>query len=147
MTPYLDAGFLLAAILKTDGSPIAHRALRQFTAPFKLNFLHQLQAENLLVNCQKSNQPAKQELGNQGFRTWRNYLAEGVFQLIPADWDSAFRNALTWNEHAVAAPPSPLLLLHPALASVLGASHFLSFDARSRAVAKAAGLKLMPESL
>jgi hypothetical protein len=147
MQPYLDVGFLLTVLVRTDGAPAANRILRRLGAPFVVNFLHQLQVENLLVSCQKSAAPERQALGNEGFRTWRNYLSEGVFQLTPADWDSAFRLALTWNSQAVAEPHLPLLLLHPALAAVGGASHFLSFDPRSRAVARAAGLKVLPERL
>ncbi len=147
MLPYLDAGFLLTVLIHTDGSAVAGQVLRGFNAPFLLNFLHQLQAENLLVNFQKSGQPERQALGNEGFQMWRNYLAEGVFQMVPTDWDSSFRVALTWNQQAVEAPPSPLLILHPALAAAVGASHFLSFDPRSRKMAKAAGIKLLPEAL
>ena len=147
MIPYLDAGFLLAVLVKTDGAAIASQVLRRFTAPFLLNFMHQLQAENLLVALQNSPELERQTLGNEGFYTWRNYMAEGVFQLVPADWDSAFRNAITWNSQLAEAPPAPLLLLHPALAAVAGASHFLSFDPRSRAIAKRAGLSLIPETL
>jgi hypothetical protein len=54
---------------------------------------------------------------------------------------------IPWNDQSVHPPPSPLLILHPALASVASASHFLSLDPRSRAFAKAAGLKLFPEAL
>lgn len=61
------------------------------------------------------------------------------------DWDSAFRAALTWNHQNLDTPPPFLLLLHPALAEVAGATHFLSFDSRSRALAQSSGLALRPE--
>jgi hypothetical protein len=147
MTPYLDAGFLLTLLVPADGSALAHRVLRRGSAPFALNFLHQLQAENLLVGLEKSDDPARQTAGLQGKQLWQHYLAEGVFQLTPTDWDSAFRVAITWNNQHPRTPPLPLLLLHPALAAVARATEFLSFDPRSRAVAKAAGLRLHPERL
>ena len=115
-------------------------------APIALNFLHQLQAENLLIGLQHAD-TGRQVAGREGMRLWRHYLAEGVFQLTPADWDSAFRQAIRWNSQFVNSPPLPLLILHPALAFSAGASEFLSFDPRSRAVAKAAGLKIQPERL
>jgi len=40
-----------------------------------------------------------------------------------------------------------LLLLWPALAASSGATHFLSFDPRTRRLASGAGLELLPESL
>lgn len=147
MTPYLDAGFLLTLLVPTEGSPIANRLLQRLPAPFTLNFLHQLQAENLLVNLQKSDDSARQTAGLKGQMLWRNLLAEGVFQLGPVDWDTGFRLAVTWNGHSASPPSPPLLLLHPALAAASGATAFLSFDPRSRRVAKAAGLQLLPERL
>lgn len=96
MQAYLDAGFLLTSIIPTThGSRIATGLLRDIGAPFGLNFLHQLQVENLLVSLQKSSNVARQITGNEGQRLWRHYFAEGVFQLGPSDWDSAFRVAVT----------------------------------------------------
>src|SRR6185503_13940410 len=97
MTPYLDAGFLLTLLVPTDGTPIANRLLRNSSSPFPLNFLHQLQTENLLGGLLKSSVAARQNAGLEGQRLWQNYLAEGVFQIVPTDWDSAFRVSLAWN--------------------------------------------------
>jgi hypothetical protein len=66
MTPYLDAGFLLTLLVPTDGSTIADRLLRTTTSLFPLNFLHQLQAENLLGGLQKSIEPRRQRAGWKG---------------------------------------------------------------------------------
>jgi hypothetical protein len=147
MRAYLDAGFLLSALIhSTKGSPLANQILRAIEAPFPVNFLHQLQAENFLVSQQTAKERSRQAIGTEGLRLWRNYLAEGIFQLVPADWDSAFRLALTWNSQS-GSPPPFLLLLHPALALSEGATHFLSFDSRARDTARAAGLELLPEEL
>ena len=147
MTPYLDSGFLLTLLVKTRGSRVANQLLRRIPGPVPLNFLHQLQAENLLVALQRSAEPARQYAGAEGQRFWKNYLAEGVFQLAPDDWDTAFRLASTWNSQCPDAPPPPLLLLHPALALAAGATHFLGFDPRSRDVARAHGFNLLPERI
>ncbi|MHC1765456.1 MAG: hypothetical protein AB9869_14335 [Verrucomicrobiia bacterium] len=147
MRAYLDAGFLLTSLIHTTkGSQIANQLLREWGAPFHLNFLHQLQVENLLVTLQTSAETERQRIGSEGHRLWRNYFSEGVLQLTPADWDSAFRMALTWNGHS-SAPAPFLLLLHPALALSNGATHFMSFDPRSREVARATGLGVLPEGL
>ena len=148
MRAYLDAGFLLASIIHTTaGTSVANQLLRDIGGPCALNFLHQLQVENFLVSCQKRPGLPRQVAAAEGQRLWRNYLAEGVFQMTPTDWDSAFRVALTWNGQYPATPPPFLLLLHPALALVAGASHFLSFDPRSREIARRMGQELLPEKL
>ena len=67
--------------------------------------------------------------------------------MAPTDWDSAFRVAITWNNQQVATPPPFLLLLHPALAFVAGATQFLSFDPRARDVARMAGMQVLPDKL
>lgn len=147
MNPYLDAGFLLTLLINAEGSAAARTALQGCDAPFALNLLHQLQAENLFRQLEKSSHRGRRHAAAAGLRLWAWYFAEGFFHLVESDWSTSFRLAITWNSASAAAPPAPLLLLHPALATVSEATHFLSFDPRARAVALKAGLKLMPEML
>lgn len=147
MTAYVDAGFLLILLIRTPGSSLAQSVLRRTDAPFQLNFLHQLQTENLLARTQLSADPLEQAAGLEGQQLWRNYLAEGVFQISATDWDTALALAVKWNRQFTEPPPLPLLIVHPALAAVAGATHFMSFDPRSRSLARAAGLKLLPARL
>jgi hypothetical protein len=67
--------------------------------------------------------------------------------LASPDWNGALRVAISWNAQFSKNVPPALLLLHPALAAVLGATKFLSFDPRSRVTAKAAGLQILPETI
>ena len=148
MTPYLDAGFLLTLLIPTNGTAVARHVLRDVRAPFDLNFLHQLQAENLLKAMEASPERERQRAGRQARGLWERYFAEGVFQLsTPTAWDTAFVIAIAWNDSYSTPPPPPLLLLHPALAAVGGATDFFSFDPRSRTAAKAADLRVRPERL
>ena len=147
MRAYLDAGFLLALLINsTTGGPVAAQIIRDLEGPFPVNFLHQLQAENFLVTLQRSKDLNRQASGTEGFRLWRNYLAEGIFQLTSVDWESGFRLAISWNSQSVLPPPF-LLMLHPALALSEGATHLLSFDPRARDIARAVGIQLLPASL
>jgi len=147
VTPYLDAGFLLTLLVPTDGTALANQLLRRATAPFALNFLHQLQAENLLKRMETSLESQRKTAGFKGRQLWEQYLAEGVFHFKSTDWDIAFHAAIAWNDNCQSTPPLPLLLLHPALAVVAGAADFLSFEPRSRAAAKSVGLRVLPEQL
>ena len=67
--------------------------------------------------------------------------------MVQVDWESAFRNAITWTRVHHNAPPSPWLFLHPALAVTVGATHFCSFEPRSRKIAHARGIELLPKSI
>jgi hypothetical protein len=145
MTPYLDAGFLITVLVETTGSPVSQKLLRE-RAPFRLNSLHQLQAENLLRNLKDSVVLARQAVGFDGERLWRNYLAEGVFQILSPEWEPALRVAVALNSR-FRSPPPPLLLLHPAVALVERATDFFSFDPRSRSIARAVGLRMQPGRL
>lgn len=147
MNPYLDGGFLLALLARLPGTPIAANLLRTMETPIPINFLHQLQAENMLVRFQKDANPQIQVGGNAGQQLWRHYLDEGVFALTQADWETGFRNAITWNRLAADAPPTPWLFLHPSLALAAGATAFYSFDPRTRVLASSHGIKIFPESL
>src|SRR5688500_10162314 len=147
MRPYLDGGFLLVLLTRTPGTSIASAILREISPPISINFLHQLQAENLLIRFQRDADVDLQKNGNEGLRLWNHYLHEGVFAIVAVDWEGAFRNAITWTRLHHSAPPSPWLLLHPALAVAVGATHFCSFDPRSREVARAHGLELLPEAV
>ncbi len=147
MIPYLDAGFLLTLLIHTDGSAIARTVLESCSPPFAISLLHQLQAENLFRQLGQSGEAGRQRAAETGQRLWAWYFAEGLFEPVEMDWVASFRLAITWNAAMPTVPPPPLLLLHPALATVSEATHFLSFDPRSRAVALRAGLKLLPEKL
>lgn len=147
MKPYLDAGFFLALLVKVPGTPTAASLLREISPPIPINSLHQLQAENMLIRLQKDPNPNLQTGGNDGNRLWRHYIDEGVFALTETDWESALRNAITWNRTIPDSPPSPWLFLHPALALASGATAFYSFDPRTRLLARSHGIRLFPERL
>ena len=80
-------------------------------------------------------------------RTWIQYLSEGIFIEGHSPWDAAWALARQWNQEEKFHPIHPLLVLHPALAILSEATDFLSFDPRSRAVARVAGMRLLPEKL
>lgn len=76
----------------------------------------------------------------------RWYLEQQVFVQLSLDYDIAIQLAAQWQKQAKQVLPA-LLLLWPALAATIGATHFLSFDPRTRQLAKVAGLKVLPDRL
>ncbi len=79
MTPYLDAGFLLTLLVKSRGNAVAHQLLRRVETPVTLNFLHQLQAENLLACLVTSDGMGRQTVGGEGHRLWQKTPSEPDF--------------------------------------------------------------------
>jgi hypothetical protein len=147
MKPYCDLGFLLALIVKARSTALAWRLAHRFDAPLPLNALHRLHIENTLTR-QLYGAAKLAEAARAGLAEWRNKIDEAVFDFHSAEWELAFRQALQWNETAAGRPPHTPFLLHAALAATAGGfTHFLSFEPRSRTLARAAGLKLLPDHL
>ena len=147
MRAYLDAGLLFTTLVETGGSGEANQILQEAKPPLELNLLHHLQAENFIAKLLTAKEPGRQNAGGKASRLWRRYVDEGVFQLVEPNWQDALRLSIAWTRRYTNEPPVPLLILHPALALLGGATHFSSFDPRSRLIAKAAGLKLLPQTL
>lgn len=70
MIPYLDAGFLLTLLIHAEGSATAKAVLDDCRPPFALSLLHQLQAENLLLQLANSGQAERQRAAHTGQRLW-----------------------------------------------------------------------------
>ncbi|MBI4663348.1 MAG: hypothetical protein HY735_31490 [Verrucomicrobia bacterium] len=147
MTPYFDLGFLLTLVVKSPGRGTAWQAASRFNPPYRLNFLHQFHLENGLARQLLSPKSEAREIGAQALRQWNQYLDEGVFVVTSGEWDTAFRLAIGWNRNFTRTVPLPTFILHPALALAEAATHFLSFQPENRQVARATGLRLLPERL
>jgi len=149
MKPFLDSGFLLTLLFETRGSPAAWRVTRQLTGPLHLASLQRLNVENRLLREMESPaaSPRQKAFAAAALQQFRNYMDEQVFVTMPLDYDVAFILAGEWQGRLAGATPPLMLLLWPALAATSGATHFLSFDPRSRRLARDAGLELLPGAL
>jgi len=145
MKPYLEPRFLGVLLLKTRASTVGQAQVERFRAPYFVTPLATLQIEHLLYWGQQKARlrPACQE----GKREWDYWFAEGIFQVEPADWDSAVRVARAMMRETESLAESWLVYLHATLAASSGATHYLSFQPAYRAVAKILGLKVLPEQL
>ena len=148
MKPFLDTGFLLTLLLTTHGSAKAWEIARRLDGPLSVASFQIFSIENGLrrqIEADDSTSAdragAANALQNLGW-----YLDQQVFRPIRLDYDIAIDLALQWQKQRRTTLPA-LLLLWPALAVTTGASEFLSFDPRTRQLARASGVKLLPEKL
>ena len=148
MKPFLDSGFLLTLLLNTNGSPKAWEISRKLSGPMTLAALQVLNTENRLqreIEAEDSTSPQRAAAA-AALQNFRWYLEQHVFLSVRLDYDISIELAYQWQKRSKTTLPA-LILLWPALAVTSGATHFLSFDARTRHLARASGLRLLPETL
>jgi hypothetical protein len=148
MKPFLDSGFLLTLLLKTRGSPKAWELSRRLDGPLFLAAFQILTIDNRLQREMEApgSTPAQRAAAANALQNFRWYLDQQVFRPIRLDYDIAIDLAYRRQKQSNTTLPA-ILLLWPALAVTVGATHFLSFDPRTRQLASEAGLKLLPEKL
>ena len=148
MKAFLDSGFLLTLLLKTSGSGKAWEIARQINEPLFLARLQIFNTENRLQREIEADDStaAQRAVAANALQNFRWYLDQQVFRILPLDYDIAIDLAYQWQRTTKNTLPA-LLFLWPALAVTSGATQFLSFDPRTRALARSAGLKILPEKL
>lgn len=148
MKSFLDTGFLLTLLFKTSGSEKAWEIARRVEGPLGITALQVLNTENrILREIQGAEStPNQRAMAANALQNFRWYLEQQVFAPIRLDYDIAIDLATQWQKRSNDVLPA-LLLLWPAMAVTAGASTYLSFDPRTRRLARASGLKLLPERL
>jgi predicted nucleic acid-binding protein len=80
----------------------------------------------------------------KALQTLRSDLRSGFYLQSPLDWVKVFKRAHRLSrKHAGRLLVRSLDLLHVALAQALGATEFLTFDARQKQTASAEGLRVI----
>ncbi|MEO8351219.1 MAG: type II toxin-antitoxin system VapC family toxin [Chthoniobacteraceae bacterium] len=141
---YPDSSFLVS-LHRADANHTAANAYLA-NAAFVLAFtpLHRVEVRNALRNATAQAEMSASDC-RQAFRQIDEDLRDGLLVHTPVGWTDVFRRADELSEkHAATEGQRTIDLLHVALALESGAKIFLSFDARQRKLAKAAGLKVKP---
>ena len=148
MKNFPDTGFLLTLLFRTSGSEAAWRIARQLEGPLLTTSLQAFTIENRILREIESPQSTANQraIAANALQNFRWYLEQQVFAPVSLDYDIALQLASQWQKQAKQVLPG-LMLLWAAIAATIGATTFLSFDPRSRQVAKAAGLRLLPAQL
>jgi predicted nucleic acid-binding protein len=141
---YADSSFLVSLHRADTNHAAAKAYLAQ--AAFTLAFtpLHRVEVRNALRNATAHREMTAADC-RLAFRQIDEDLRDGLLVHTPVDWTDVFRRADELSEkYAATEGQRTIDLLHVALALESGAKTFLSFDARQRKLAKAAGLKVKP---
>ncbi len=141
---YFDSGVLLKLYLREPNSPQAVAFVREGGRAPRLTALHRLEMKAALGQKQGRGEITMVEL-NALRVDFENDLATGVFDVTSPAWAAVFAGAESLAAaHASANLCRSLDTLHVALALELGATEFCTFDSRQAAMAKAAGLAVIP---
>jgi predicted nucleic acid-binding protein len=141
---YPDSSFLVSLVSNDARSADAAAYMARAAEPLLFTPLHRIEARNALRNAAGRGEITESER-RAAFHRIDEDLREGLWIHAPVGWTDVFRRADELSEkHAATEGQRTIDLLHVALALESGAKTFLSFDARQRKLAKAAGLKVKP---
>ena len=142
MTLYADTSFLVATYSPEAGSPKAIACLQRLRGPLPFTPFHRHELRNGL-RLRVFRREITVEQRKEAFRAIESDLEENILTHTPLPWTDTFREAETLAaSHTETMGVRSFDLLHVGLALALGATDFLTFDARQAALAKAAGLRL-----
>jgi predicted nucleic acid-binding protein len=141
---YPDSSFLVSLFREDINREAAERHIARSAQALALTPLHRIETRNALRNAVGRGEITAADQ-RAAFRQIDDDLRDGLLVHVAVGWTDVFRRADELSEkHAATEGQRTVDLLHVALALESGAKIFLSFDARQRKLAKAAGLKVKP---
>ncbi len=144
MRAYADTSFLARVYLPHANSAKALAWMQRATEALPFTPLHRHELRNA-VRLSVFRREITVGQRKAAFREMERDLAEAILAHTPIPWTDAFRQAEKLAvRHTETLGVRSIDLLHVALAMTLGATEFLTFDDRQRALAKAAGLSVRP---
>ena len=147
MNDYPDTSFLCAVYREQDNSATADAYRDRMTEPLCVSTLLVFEFRQAIrlqvwLHSQDRKKGYTQAEADQMTADWESDIAAGHVAIIPTDADAVVRMAEHLSEkHTALTGNRTLDILHIATAKHLSAKNFLSFDARQKKLAKAAGLK------
>jgi predicted nucleic acid-binding protein len=148
MIHYSDTSFL-CSIYRVQSHSVAANRLRQgigeplhFTNLLEFEFLQAIELQVWLHSKDKTKGYSRRE-ANRMISDWEKDIATGINRLVSFDMDAVLRHSRSLSSQTTAKGGHRTLdIFHVATAVHLGASKFLTFDARQRALAVHAGLEV-----
>ena len=141
---YFDTGVLLKLYLPEPNAPQAVALVMATGAPPPLTGLHRLEMTSAL--CQKLGRGEITATDCLKLQSDLNLdITSNFFDSADPVWADVFHRAESLaNQHGGSTLCRSLDTLHVALALELGATEFCTFDSRQTAMAKLAGLNVLP---
>ena len=148
MIHYSDTSFL-CSIYRVQVHSVAANRLRQgiaeplhFTSLLEFEFLQAIELQVWLNSRDKTKGYSRRE-ANRMIADWEVDIATGINRMVSFDMDVVLRLSRSLSGQTTAKGGHRTLdIFHVATAVHLGASRFLTFDARQRALAIHAGLEV-----
>lgn len=144
MTHYADTSFLVSCYLTDVNTPLANAYLSRTGAHLAWTGLHALEMRNAFELGVFRSLLTTGDAAAAGANVENDLRSARLVRMTPK-WPAAFRVAARLSErHSATIGTRSLDILHVAAAKSLRALEFVSFDARQRAMAAAAGFKVAP---
>ncbi len=144
MRAYADTSFLARVYTPHTDSARALAWMQRATEALPFTPLHRHELRNA-VRLRVFRREITAEQRKEAFREMDADLAGNILAHTTIPWTDTFRKAEGLAAaHTESLGVRSIDLLHVGLAITLGATEFLTFDARQAALAKAAGLKVRP---
>ncbi len=144
MPAYADTSFLARIYTPHADSNKALTWMQRASEAVPFTPLHRHELRNA-VRLRVFRNEITAEQRKEAFREIDADIADGILAHATIPWTDTFREAEKLAAaHTETLGVRSIDLLHVGLAITLGATEFLTFDARQAALAKAAGLKVKP---
>lgn len=144
MVIYADSSFLVSTYLPDNHSESADRILTKLSQPLVLTSLQRHEVRNAIRLSVFRKEISRTECAVLLAQLDRD-VRDGILLQTPVDWRNAYREVERLGAiHTEKLGLRSADLLHVALAVLVAAERFLTFDARQRKVAVAEGLRVVP---
>ncbi len=144
---YVDTGLLVKALCPEPDMATAHAILQACEPPLPFTDLHALEVRNA-IRLKRFRDELTDAEGEWALAILAEDLEAGLLAKPALDLSAVFHRAEQLSgRHAAVTGARSLDILHVAAALELGATSFASLDERQRALARKAGLKLLPRTV
>lgn len=144
MRRYFDTAVLLKLYIREANSDEVVALTEAAPPPLPFTHLHRLEIKNAIYLKTGRNEISSAE-AKHGLALLQHDLASGLLHAPQYDLAASFNRAEDLAvRHAAPTLARSLDILHVAIALEIECDHLVSFDNRQRAIAKRAGLKVLP---
>lgn len=150
MSFYPDTSFLCALYREQDNSEKADAFFKKLTVPLPVTALglfefRQSVRWQIFLHSKDTGKGYGEREGAGMLADLESDLSGNILQITPVDWANVLNRAERLSaQYTMKGGHRGFDVLHVATALELGATEFLAFDERQRALAKAAALKVRP---